>query len=84
MMAAYYYDGSVLPRRQRRTTMSGDGRHDKGDCGSTNATAVCVNGRQQCIGYRQKTTAAAEIDDDAIGGSISLVRGSKQQSRRPG
>jgi hypothetical protein len=30
--------------------------------------------------YRRKTTAAAEIDDDAIGGSISLVRGSKQQS----
>jgi hypothetical protein len=30
--------------------------------------------------YRQKTTAAADIDDDAIGGNISLVRGSKQQS----
>jgi hypothetical protein len=30
--------------------------------------------------YRWKTMAAAEIDDDAIGGSISLVRGSKQQS----
>ena len=30
--------------------------------------------------YRRKTMAAAEIDDDAIGGSISLVRGSKQQS----
>ena len=30
--------------------------------------------------YRRKTTAAAEIDDDAIGGSISLVRGSKHQS----
>ena len=31
--------------------------------------------------YRRKTTAAADdIDDDAIGGSISLVRGSKQQS----
>jgi hypothetical protein len=30
--------------------------------------------------YCRKTTAAAEIDDDAIGGSISLVRGSKQQS----
>ena len=30
--------------------------------------------------YRRKTTAAAEIDDDAIGGSISLVRGWKQQS----
>ncbi len=30
--------------------------------------------------YRRKTTAAADIDDDAIGkgGSISLVRGSKQ------
>jgi hypothetical protein len=30
--------------------------------------------------YRRKTMAAAEIDDDAIGGSISLVCGSKQQS----
>ncbi len=30
--------------------------------------------------YRRKMTAAAEIDDDAIGGSISLVHGSKQQS----
>ena len=30
--------------------------------------------------YRRKTTAAADIGDDAIGGSISLVRGSKQQS----
>ena len=30
--------------------------------------------------YRRKTMAVAEIDDDAIGGSISLVRGSKQQS----
>ena len=30
--------------------------------------------------YRRKTTAAAEIDDDSIGGSISLVRGSKHQS----
>jgi hypothetical protein len=30
--------------------------------------------------YRRKTTAAAEIDDDAIGGSIRLVRGSKHQS----
>ncbi len=30
--------------------------------------------------YRWKMTAAADIDDDAIGGSISLVRGSKQQS----
>jgi hypothetical protein len=30
--------------------------------------------------YRRKMTAAAKIDDDAIGGSISLVRGSKQQS----
>ena len=60
--------------------MAGDGRHDKGDCGSTNATAVCVDGRQRRIGYCRKTTAAAEIDDEAIGGSISLVRGSKQQS----
>jgi len=30
--------------------------------------------------YRRKTTAVADIDDDAIGGSISLIRGSKQQS----
>jgi len=30
--------------------------------------------------YRWKMTAAADIDDDAIGGSISLVRESKQQS----
>ncbi len=30
--------------------------------------------------YRRKTTAAADIDDDAIDGSISLVRGSKLQS----
>jgi hypothetical protein len=30
--------------------------------------------------YRRKTMAAAEIDDNAIGGSISLVRGWKQQS----
>ncbi len=30
--------------------------------------------------YHRKTTAAAEIDNNAIGGSISLVRGSKQQS----
>ena len=29
--------------------------------------------------YRRKTTEAAEIDDNAIGGSISLVRGQKQQ-----
>ena len=30
--------------------------------------------------YRRKTMAAADIDGDAIGGSISLIRGSKQQS----
>ena len=30
--------------------------------------------------YWRKTMAAANIDDDAIGGSISLVRGAKQQS----
>jgi hypothetical protein len=30
--------------------------------------------------YRGKTTAAADIVDDAIGGSISLVCGLKQQS----
>ena len=30
--------------------------------------------------YRRKTTAVADIDDDPIGGSISLIRGSKQQS----
>ncbi len=30
--------------------------------------------------YQRKTTAAADIDDDTIGGSISLVCGSKQQS----
>ena len=30
--------------------------------------------------YCRKTKAAAEIDNDAIGGSISLVHGSKQQS----
>ena len=30
--------------------------------------------------YRRKLTAAADIDDDAISGSISLVRGLKQQS----
>ena len=68
--------------------MAGDGS------GTTKATAA--RRRQQrsvstadngasyediCIGlYRRKTTAAADIDDDAIGGSISLVRGSKQQS----
>jgi len=119
-MAASYDDGSVLRRRQRTTTTAAsydDGRrqqrHDKGDCRSTKATAVCVDGRQwrivrgQGIGlyqrktmaaadidddaasyedngiglYRRKTTAAAtNIDGDAIGGSISLVRGSKQQS----
>ena len=51
------------------------------------ATAVCVDGRQRCIVrgqrlglYRRKTTAAADIDNNAIGSSISLVRGSKQQS----
>ena len=30
--------------------------------------------------YQRKTTAAANIDDNAISGSISLVRGLKQQS----
>jgi len=30
--------------------------------------------------YQRKTTAAADIDDNAIGGSISLVCGWKQQS----
>jgi len=30
--------------------------------------------------YRRKTKAAAKIDDNAIGGSISLIRGLKQQS----
>ena len=30
--------------------------------------------------YRRKTTAVADIVDDAIGGSISLVHRSKQQS----
>jgi hypothetical protein len=30
--------------------------------------------------YCRKTTAAADIDNDAISSSISLVRGSKQQS----
>jgi hypothetical protein len=81
--AAYYDDGSVVRRWQ---AMAGT-RHNKGDCGSTKATAVCVDSRQRRIirgqrhrPYCRKTTAAAEIDDDAIGGSISLVRGSKQQS----
>ncbi len=31
--------------RYSRTTMAGDGRHDKGGCGSTKVTAVCVDGR---------------------------------------
>ncbi len=30
--------------------------------------------------YWWKTMAVADLDDNAIGGSISLVRGSKQQS----
>ncbi len=69
-MAASYDDGSVLrrrqrtQRRQRRTTTAGDGSGTKKDYGL----------------YWRKTTAAADIDDDAIGGSISLVRGLKQQS----
>ena len=41
--------GSVLRRRQRTTTVAGDGRHDKDDCGSMNAAAVCVDGRQRRI-----------------------------------
>jgi hypothetical protein len=69
--------------------MAGDGS------GTTKATAA--RRRQQrsvstadngasyediCIGlYCRMTTAAADIDNDAIGGSISLVRGLKQQSR---
>ena len=64
--AAYYDDGSVL----RRWQATAGTRHDKGDS---------VDGRQRHNGiglYRRETTAAAEIDDDAIVGSISLVRGS--------
>jgi hypothetical protein len=68
--AAYYDDGIVV----RRWQATAGTRHDKGDS---------VDGRQRHNGiglYRRETTAAAEIDDDAIGGSISLVRGSKQHS----
>ena len=79
--AASFDDGSVLQRRQHRTTTAGNGS------GTTKATAA--RRRQQrsvstadngasCedngIGlYRWKMTAAANIGDDAIGGSISLV-----------
>jgi len=77
------YGSSVLRRRQRPMTTAAsydDGRrrqrHDKGDCGSTKATAVCVDGRQRRIvrgqrhctrstaSYRRKTMAAADIARD--------------------
>ena len=86
--AASFDNGSVLQRRQRTTTAAGDGS------GTTKVTAArrrrqrfastADNGasyKDNGIGlYRQKTTAAADIDDDAIDGSINLVCGSKQQS----
>ena len=88
MTAASCDDGSVLRQRQRTTTTAADGS------GMTKATAARQR-RQRSVStaddgasyedngiglYCRKTTAAADIDDDAIGGSISLVRGSKQQS----
>jgi len=94
MMAASYDDGSVLQQRQRTSTTEAyydDGRrwqrHDKGDCRSQRRqrfVSTADNGalyEDNGIGlYRRKTTAAADIDDDAIGSSFSLIRGSKQQS----
>ena len=65
-----------------------------GGSGTTNATAARRR-RQRSVStadhgasyedngiglYWQKTTAAADLDNDALGGSISLVRVSKQQS----
>ena len=82
-MAASYDDGSVLLRWQATagTTKATAARRRRQRSVSTadNGASYEDNG----IGlYRRKTTAAADIDDDAIGkgGSISLVRGSKQQS----
>ncbi len=80
-MAASYDDGSVLLRWQATagTTKATAARRRRQRSVSTadNGASYKDNG----IGlYRRKTTAVAEIDDDAIGGSISLVRGSKQQS----
>ena len=87
-MAASYYDGSVLRRLQHCMTTAGD------NSGTTKATAARQR-RQRSVStadnnasyedngiglYWRKTMAAADINDDAIGGSISLVRGSKQQS----
>ena len=81
MMAASFDDGSVLRQWQRCTTTAGD------DSGTTKGTAARRR-RQQFVSYednqiglyRRKMMTAADINDNAIGGSISLVRGSKQQS----
>ena len=71
-MAASYDDGSGTTKataaRQRRQRFVSTA--DNGALNEDNGIRL----------YRRKTMAAADIDDDAIGGSISLVRGSKQQS----
>jgi hypothetical protein len=56
-MAASFDDGSVLRQRRRRQ------QHDKGDCGSTMTTAVCVDGRQRRIVRGQRHRPILSEDD---------------------
>ncbi len=76
MTAAYYNDGSVVRRWQ---AMSGTTKATAARRRRQRSVSTADNGasyEDNGIGlYRRKTTAAAKINDDAIGGSISLVRG---------
>ena len=89
-VVASYDDGSVLRRRQRTTTTAAsyhDGRrrqrHDKGDCGSTKATAVCVDGRQRRIVRGQRHRPISSEDDGSGRHRRRRHRQGRQHQSRP-
>ena len=80
-MAAYYDDGSIVRQWQVTAGMTkataARQRRQRSVSTADNGALYEDNG----IGlYRRKKMAAAEIDNDSISGSISLICGSKQQS----
>ena len=79
--AASFDDGSVLRRRQRRDDGRRRQRHDKGDCGSTKATAVCVDGRQHRIVRGQRHRPISSEDDGS--GRHRRRRHRRQHQSRP-